>query len=218
MRLLELFCGTKSIGKVFEKHGWEVTSVDFDPQFEPSICADIRYLDIVEDLAYRYDFIWASPPCTTFSVASIGKHWNKDHTPKTQAAEEGYLILERAVEIIELFNAPFVLENPRGKMRRMPILDAYNRYTVAYCQYGDFRQKPTDLWSNMELDLKPMCQRGSSCHAAAPRGSKTGTQGMGTKIDKGVIPEELCEDIYRNVMEYYDKLDNKTGSNVPIGK
>ena len=41
MKLLEIFCGTKSIGKVFEKNGWEVYSVDIEERFKPTECVDI---------------------------------------------------------------------------------------------------------------------------------------------------------------------------------
>ena len=46
---------------------------------------DILQFDF-NKLPFHPDIIWASPPCTYFSVASIGKHWNKDNTPKTQEA------------------------------------------------------------------------------------------------------------------------------------
>ena len=39
--------------------------------------------------------------CTSFSVASIGRHWNKDHTPKTEKAELGVAIVKKTIEIIK---------------------------------------------------------------------------------------------------------------------
>ena len=44
-RLLELFCGTKSIGRAFEAAGWEVVSLDIVSKFEPTILCDIRSWD-----------------------------------------------------------------------------------------------------------------------------------------------------------------------------
>ena len=41
-RLLELFCGTKSVGRAFEAAGWEVVSLDIVSKFEPTILCDIR--------------------------------------------------------------------------------------------------------------------------------------------------------------------------------
>ena len=64
--LLELFCGTKSIGRVFDQHGWDVVSVDFLPQFQPTICKNVLDLTVEDIIAklpkYRQtiDVIWAS--------------------------------------------------------------------------------------------------------------------------------------------------------------
>lgn len=70
------------------------------------------------------------------------------------------------------------------------------RYTVTYCQYGDIRQKPTDIWTNHpNPEFKPPCKRGLTCHVSAPRGSRTGTQGMKNAMEKGRIPEMLCKHI-----------------------
>ncbi len=51
-RLLELFCGTKSIGRVFERGGWDVTSVDLSQNFEPTICCNI--LDLTSHMILDY--------------------------------------------------------------------------------------------------------------------------------------------------------------------
>ena len=72
------------------------------------------------------------------------------------------------------------------------------RYTVTYCQYGDDRMKPTDIWTNHpEPKFKQMCKNGDSCHVSAPRGSKTGTQGRKGSVDRSIIPHELCLHIAR---------------------
>lgn len=77
MKVLELFAGTRSIGKEFEAKGHEVFSVEWDKDFENiSLYADISTLtakEILEKFGHP-DVIWASPDCTTFSVAAISKH------------------------------------------------------------------------------------------------------------------------------------------------
>ena len=71
--LLELFCGTESIGKVFDQHGWDVVSVDFNKRFQPTICKNVLDLtpqDILGKLpksAKKVSVIWASPMCTQYS-------------------------------------------------------------------------------------------------------------------------------------------------------
>ncbi len=169
MRLLELFCGTKSIGKEFAKVGFDIVSVDMDAQFDPSICANILDLDPRD--FQGFDAVWASPPCNAFTVALIGRNWYHDHTPKNDLARQGMAILQKTVEMIDAINPKmWWFENPRGKMRRMPIVQQFKRNTVTYCQYGDTRMKPTDLWTNTNWEPRPMCANGDSCHEAAPRG------------------------------------------------
>jgi hypothetical protein len=58
--------------------------------------------------------------------------------------------------------------------------------------------KPTDIFTNHPKPMfKPMCKNGMPCHVAAPRGAKTGTQGIKNKVDKSRIPEELCQHIVK---------------------
>lgn len=199
MRLLELFCGTKSVGKVFRAAGYEVCSVDLDPQHSPDIVADVLKLGH-GDLPWRPDVIWASPPCTTFSVASMGHHWTGGkgaYIPRTPAAVTGLALMNRTTRLIaELAPAVWFIENPRGLMRKLitPPVDG-RRVTVTYCQYGDKRMKPTDIWTNTNWIPRPMCRNGSPCHEAAPRGAKTGTQGLRGAVARGVIPEALCREV-----------------------
>lgn len=46
-----------------------------------------------------------------------------------------------------------------------------------------------------EEKLNAMCHNGDSCHVAAPRGSKTGTQGLKGAKERSVIPQKLREHI-----------------------
>ena len=78
----------------------------------------------------------------------------------------------------------------------MEWMKGLSRYTVTYCQYGDNRMKPTDIWTNHpDPKFLPMCHNGDSCHVAAPRGSKTGTQGLKGARERSVIPQKLCDHI-----------------------
>ena len=77
MLIFDLFAGTGSSTQAFKDAGHTVITFELDEQFEVTEHCDI--LDLTaEGLIAKYgqpDFIWASPPCTAFSVASIGHHW-----------------------------------------------------------------------------------------------------------------------------------------------
>ena len=46
MKILELYCGTKSFSNVAKDKGHEVFTVDFNPKFKPNICCNMLYFDI----------------------------------------------------------------------------------------------------------------------------------------------------------------------------
>lgn len=223
MKVLELFAGTRSIGKAFEKRGHEVFSVDWNRDFENiNLYADIGQLtaqDILEKFGHP-DVIWASPDCTTFSVMAISHH--RRVNPVTghldafsEYAKQCDAIDQNVLKLIRELNPTYwFIENPRGAMRKMPWMKYLPRYTVTYCQYGDRRQKPTDIWTNHPCpQFKPPCNRGDSCHESAPRFSTVkkmkmagldvshigGTQyamdGTDRAIVRSQIPEQLCEHI-----------------------
>ncbi|MCH1737060.1 DNA cytosine methyltransferase, partial [Enterococcus faecalis] len=104
---------------------------------------------------------------------------------------------QHVLRLIEELNPKYwFIENPRGGMRKMNFMKGLPRYTVTYCQYGDTRMKPTDIWTNHPSPrFKPMCKNGAPCHVSAPRGSKTGTQGLKGSVERSRIPEKLCEHI-----------------------
>ena len=207
MKVLELFAGTRSIGKAFEERGHKVYSVEWDKDFENiDLYADIGTItaeDILEKFG-RPDVIWASPDCTTFSIAAISRHRRKDEKtgnldPVSDYAKFCDKVDTHVLELIkELKPKYYFIENPRGAMRKMVYMRDLPRYTVTYCQYGDNRMKPTDIWTNHpDPKFLPMCKNGDSCHERAPRGSKTGTQGLKGSKERSIIPPELCRHIVK---------------------
>ena len=100
MKVLELFAGSRSIGKVCDSKGHEVFSSDWKEFDGIDYAVDVMQFKPSE-VPFVPDVIWASPPCTTFSVASIGKYWNKDGTPKHEKAKVGMELLMRTILIIE---------------------------------------------------------------------------------------------------------------------
>ena len=87
-RLLELFCGTKLIGRAFEAAGWEVVSLNIVSKFEPAILCDIRSWDYTLFPPGHFDMVWASPVCTEYS---------RDLTMRPRRLEEGDALVLRAL-------------------------------------------------------------------------------------------------------------------------
>lgn len=203
MKVLELFAGTSSVGNAFKKHGHEVFTVDWDEAFNVDLHADVGKLtaaEIIEKFG-RPDVMWASPDCTTYSVAAISHHRKREEdgnlAPTSAYAKKCDEVNIHVLELIkELKPKYWFIENPRGGLRKMEFMRGLPRYTVTYCQYGDKRMKPTDIFTNHpNPNFKPMCHKGDPCHEKAPRGSKTGTQGLKGKTERARIPSQLCEHI-----------------------
>lgn len=86
MRVLDLFAGTGSATQAFADRGHDVLTVDADDQFDVDIVTDVRELhwkEVVVTLRGRPHFIWASPPCTSFSTGSFRHHWDAITTCQT---------------------------------------------------------------------------------------------------------------------------------------
>ena len=206
MKVLELFAGTRSIGKAFEEKGHEVFSVEWDRSFKNiDLYKDIYELSAKEilDKFGKPDVIWASPDCSSYSIAAISHHRKKEENGNLAPVSEYAKFCDRVNQhtlnlIMTLSPKYWFIENPRGGMRKMDFMHGLPRYTVTYCQYGDSRMKPTDIWTNHpDPKFKPMCKNGDPCHEKAPRGSRTGTQGLNGSKERSVIPVELCRHIVK---------------------
>ena len=122
--------------------------------------------------------------------------------PKTEAAQVSMRLVAHTRKLLEDLNPQhgFVIENLRGMLRKLPMLEDLPRHTVTYCQYGDDRMKPTDLWTTLSnWTPRPVCKNGQHCHEAAPRGANTGTQGRdGAKL-RSMVPYELGAEILESL-------------------
>lgn len=206
MKVLELFAGQRSIGKAFENAGHEVFSIEWDKKHEGiSLYEDILNIsaqDIINKFGYP-DIIWASPDCSSYSIAAISHHRDREEDGNLKARSDYAKFCDKVNQhvlrlILALSPKYYFIENPRGGMRKMTFMQQIPRYTVTYCQYGDNRMKPTDIWTNhRNPKFKPICKNGDSCHESAPRGSKTGTQGRKGSIERSLIPKELCDHIVK---------------------
>jgi hypothetical protein len=200
MKVLELFAGSRSIGRCAESLGMTVFSVDWKKFDGIDLAIDIENLK-ADDVPFVPDVVWASPDCTTYTIAAISTH-RDGVIPKTEYAKKCDKVNQHFISLIKQWlavnpNMVFYIENPRGMLRKMPWMQEFKRHTIWYCQYGDDRAKPTDIWTNSQWIPRPVCWNGNKgCHhQSAPRGSKTGTQGRKGSFDRSKIPEQLCLDV-----------------------
>jgi len=207
VKVLELFAGSRSIGKAAEELGYKVFSSDINSFDNIDYVVDVLNFDI-NKLPFSPDIIWASPPCTSYSIAAISHHRPKDK-PLSSFALKSDLMIKKVLQIISMFpDAKWYIENPRGLLRKQDFMIGLPKTTVWYCRYGDTRAKPTDIWTNNLYSLlnpngwqpRPECFNGNTkCHhEAAPRGSRTGTQGLKGNYNRSKIPHELCIEILKS--------------------
>jgi len=201
MLVLELFAATRSIGRAFEAHDHKVYSVEWNKDFENidwyEDIGKITAQDIIDRFGHP-DVIWASPDCTSYSLAAISHHRRKEPdgslTPLTEYAKFCDEVNAHVIDLIKELNPTyFFIENPRGALCNMDFMKGIPKHLVTYCQYGDTRMKPTHIFTNYPNPEFKHCKNGDKCHVAAPRGSKTGTQGIKGAKDRSRIPDKLCE-------------------------
>lgn len=206
IKVLELFAGSRSIGRAAESLGMQVFSVDWQAFDGIDLSIDIGQLT-ADQVPFVPDIVWASPDCTTYTVAAIYHHRNGTE-PKTDYARKCDEVNQHFISLIKhwLTINPcmvFFIENPRGMLRKMPFMQEFKRHTIWYCRYGDTRAKPTDIWTNSDTWVpRPVCFNGNmDCHhQPAPRGSQTGTQGRKGSYERSKIPDQLCVEILSNAL------------------
>lgn len=208
MKVLELFAGTRCISKAFEKRGHQTYSVEWDKNFDNiTLYDDINNLTsekIIELCNGIPDVIWASPDCTTYSVAGISHHRTKSPItsqlePKSDYAKFCDKTNQHLISLIkEIQPKLYFIENPRGGLRKMKFMQDLPRYTITYCQYGFDYMKPTDIWTNHpNPQFKSPCKNGLPCHISCPRGSSTGLQGISGSANRSKIPEQFCNHVVK---------------------
>lgn len=155
-KMLELFCGMKCAGEVF-KTKYDVISLDYNPEFNATHTEDILKWDYTIYKPNTFEVLWASPDCTTWSLATGGKYRTKANIlstlPKGKDAEK---MIDRLIEIIDYFKPTYwFIENPRALLQYYPAmieLEKNNYKTLVYYGNHDWGfPKATHIWSNIKL-------------------------------------------------------------------
>ena len=209
--LLELFKGTGSVGKACKKLGIDFISLDVEDKYEPDILIDILKWDYkkwAKVNKIKPDFIWASPPCNTYSgiVYPLKERNPITAEPYSERAKIGTAILYKTLEIIDYFkklnpDMLFVIENPRGMMRNDKFIKKLNCDTTLYCLYGDFKKKATNFFNNVPNGLL-LKQEKCCLHPE----KITEVQKLKTIEERYSIPQKLILYILRRFIEEYNKF------------
>lgn len=205
MRLLELFCGTKSVSNAVGDRFDEIVSVDILSKFNPTVCCDILQWDYTQYPTGYFDVIWASPPCIEYSVL---KHNTKMET-NIELADR---YVKRTLEIIDYFKpTAWFIENPQtGKLKSRPFMASLPRLTTDYCAYSDWGyRKRTNIWTNQQVSPK-LCKGEGKCPNMVGKYHKVSFGGQGRpkphtyeKISAGEnvyrIPPLLIQDLFSTI-------------------
>ena len=207
MKVLELFSGTGSVGKVCKELGWEVVSLDLKGA---DININILDWDYTQYQEGHFDIIWASPPCHTFSM--VRKCWIgrkiKAHNGsictrellQNDIEQIGLPILRQTEKIIDYLKPKYYfMENPQtGEMKKY-----VNRpfYDVDYCMYSDWGyKKPTRIWTNLKEFVPKTCNRKCITFKDGKHGVKWGDLKGGNVLNlRYRIPPNLIKELFTNV-------------------
>lgn len=154
---VELFSGNGDITKALNATGKVICkSVDFEPKYKADLCIDVFDIRDFEHLRLllgfpRIDFIWASPCCTSYSLAAHSIHRFKGGRPRSDYAilmDKLNLHLWRDILLpAQKCGCRYVVENPRGFYRGLFGRFAPFGTTIFYNNYDDnLSLKPTDLF------------------------------------------------------------------------
>ena len=206
MKVLELFSGTGSVGKVAVNFGFNVVSLDRD--MDADIKVDIMNWDYKIYPPGHFDIIWASPPCTEYSIAK---------TIGIRKIEEANEIVKRVLDIISYFEPLyFMIENPQtGLLKNQDFMQGIPYSDVDYCKYGMPYRKRTRIWNNLTgWSPKPLCQKDCDSmnetktrHKQDAQRSPSGRpEFWGDRIkfkqeELYIIPELLVEDIFGYIFQ-----------------
>jgi hypothetical protein len=203
---VEFFSGSKHISNYAESLGFEVISVDNVEKFNPTFCVDIQKFKS-SMIPRRVSVIWASIPCTTYSIMNISNMWNKIsigyrnyyYIPKNQKSIEALRILNKTLRLIaELNPVYYFIENPRGALRHFPQMKLIPyRKTVAYSDYGMDYYKPTDIFTNC-VDFKPIEIK--SCVGMEFENS---VKNLKNAYERSLIPDLLIKEIFESFKDKF---------------
>lgn len=139
-KALDLFCAAGGATKGLQRAGFRVTGVDIKPQ--QRYCGDAFILaDALTASLDGYDFIWASPPCQDYSLATLSQ--------RTAGAEYPDLI-DLVRKRLIASGIPWAIENVPGSPLRPDVI-------LCGSQFGLRLVRHRWIEANFHLGMVPPC-------------------------------------------------------------
>ena len=227
IKILDLFSGTQSVRKALDLMNveYEYYGIDIYSPEEENIILDLSQDDIVNKVVaalptdWKPDFIWASPVCRIFSIATAvkggtlyfektkqGIKVREDLEPLKTTQFKKYTLeyiqqetslhlkmVENMELILDHYNTNFVIENPRTSYMVYYLNPLYVPNKVDYCRYGFDYKKPTTIYSNFALGLKTCNHYVQNSKIGSHK--KTFQADVGNYAQRASVPPKLIRDI-----------------------
>ena len=161
MKMLDLFSGLGGASQAFEAAGWEVVTVDINPEFNPTICCNVEDLWLTKEFKSwsknEFDLVWASPPCVEFYKVLA------PFFPEYYGKQPSMELVEESMAYINLLKPTWwVLENTKsGSEFIKKKLGARRQKFGPFFLWGNFpkfdakidldHKTKNDVWSNDPL-------------------------------------------------------------------
>jgi hypothetical protein len=193
--VIDLCCGTHSVSRALRDifPDSRIISYDLDPWCATSLIpnhefrlSDVRDLD-PEELKREFGrplMVWASPPCTQYSIA-------RSYAKTPRDLEGADSVVRACMRIIECLQpVRFAMENPfTGMLKGREVVASWERYLkkTSYCMFGFPYKKETAIWTNAQVNL-PACSRLTPCEFSRSTGGRNHPSHAQKGVSGGYTP------------------------------
>lgn len=163
-RFLDLFSGSGSVSVAAQRMGYEVRNLDLDPKLKDVVTYHTNILKFRHERELKDwvpDVVWASPPCTDYSIAQT--RYDRNLPASNRVVRKTLDVIRWVMERNP--RAVWILENPQtGLLKEQALMRGLPYADADYCPYGFPYRKRTRFWTNRADEVKlKMCPGAGRC-------------------------------------------------------